>query len=163
MNAAQTVAMMTQPQTMLAQRRDALGLLARAKLDELVAPLAQHWGELAVRDLRQPEIGLVMVRGRIGGDGSAFNMGEATVTRAVVELPGGRRGYGQTLGRDREKARFAAIADALWQDETERVAVERAVLAPIRRRLAEERARTASETAATRVDFFTLVRGDPEK
>jgi len=38
--------------------------------------------------------------------------------------------------------------------------VERRVLAPIRTRLDAERDRRRAETAATRVDFFTLVRGE---
>ena len=56
-----------------------------------------------------------MLRGRAGGDGAPFNVGEATVTRAIVELPSGERGYGHILGRDAERARLAAILDALWQ------------------------------------------------
>ena len=92
----------------VAARRAALALLARATEPELSRPLAQFWPDLPVRVLRKPEIGLVMVRGRIGSDGAAFNLGEATVTRAVVELPGGQRGYGQMLGREARLARMAA-------------------------------------------------------
>lgn len=141
-------------------RRAALALLARATEPELAGPLARHWPGLAVRDLKKPEIGLAMVRGRMGGDGAAFNLGEATVTRAVVELAGGQRGHGQMLGRKPSLARLAAIADALWQEEAERRLVERDILGPIRLRLASETAKARAETAATRVDFFTLVRGD---
>jgi alpha-D-ribose 1-methylphosphonate 5-triphosphate synthase subunit PhnG len=154
---------MSTSQTEQAARRAAMAVLSRASRAELSGPLAERWPDLTVRDLKAPEIGLVMVRGRIGGDGAAFNLGEATVTRAVVELANGRRGHGAALGRDRAKARLAAIADALWLDEAERPHVERALLAPIRQRLQDERLRKAAETAATRVDFFTLVRGDPEK
>lgn len=146
----------------VAARRAALALLARATELELARPLAQFWPDLPVRDLRKPEIGLVMVRGRIGSDGAAFNLGEATVTRAVVELPGGQRGYGQMLGREGRLARLAAIADALWQDEASRSRIEEAVLAPIRQRLAQVAANEAAQAAATRVDFFTLVRGESE-
>jgi alpha-D-ribose 1-methylphosphonate 5-triphosphate synthase subunit PhnG len=143
------------------QRRAAMALLSRATRAELETPLAAHWPDLAVRELKPAEAGLVMVRGRIGGDGAPFNLGEASVTRAVVELKGGQRGYGFTLGRDRSKARAAAILDALWQVAGEREAVQRAVLEPIAARLAAGKARTQAETAATRVDFFTLVRGEP--
>jgi alpha-D-ribose 1-methylphosphonate 5-triphosphate synthase subunit PhnG len=101
-----------------------------------------------------------MLRGRIGGDGAPFNLGEATVTRAVVELPTGERGFAHILGRDAEKARLAAIADALWQREPARAEIEAAILAPIEARLAAETAKMRAETAATRVDFFTLVRGE---
>jgi alpha-D-ribose 1-methylphosphonate 5-triphosphate synthase subunit PhnG len=141
-------------------RKAVLALLARATKPELADPLARNWPDITVRDLRKPEIGLAMLRGRLGGDGAPFNIGEATVARAVVELEGGQRGHGQRLGRDASVARLAAIVDALWQDETERPRIERDILAPIRARLAAAKTRTRSETAATRVDFFTLVRGD---
>ncbi len=139
-----------------------MAALAKAEPAELAGPIERYWPRLDIRDLRAPEVGLVMLRGRIGGDGAAFNLGEATVTRAVVELSSGHRGYGQRLGRQPATARLAAVVDALWQDEAERVRVESEIVAPIRRRLAVETSRTKAETAATKVDFFTLVRGDPD-
>jgi alpha-D-ribose 1-methylphosphonate 5-triphosphate synthase subunit PhnG len=101
-----------------------------------------------------------MLQGRIGGDGSAFNLGEATVTRATVRIPSGEVGFSCVLGRDHQKARLAALCDALWQNPVSRGAVERNVLAPIRARQESERARQRAQTAATRVDFFALVRGE---
>jgi alpha-D-ribose 1-methylphosphonate 5-triphosphate synthase subunit PhnG len=101
-----------------------------------------------------------MVRGRIGGDGAAFNLGEATVTRAAVQIASGEVGFSYILGRDDRKARLCAVCDALWQSKRHRDAVERRVLAPIRARIEAERADARAETAATRVDFFTLVRGE---
>lgn len=142
-------------------RRDALWVLARASAAEL-GPIAVHLDAREARDLRGPEMGLVMVRGRVGGDGAPFNLGEATVSRAVVVTRKGLRGHGQRLGRDLAAARLAAIADALWQDEATRAFVERDVIAPVRDRLKREAALAAARTAATRVDFFTLVRGDSE-
>jgi len=141
-------------------RRRALALLARATAAELAAPLAELWPDLGVRELKPTESGLVMLRGRAGGDGAPFNLGEATVTRSIVELETGERGYGHVLGRDLEQALRVAILDALWQRETDRAVVEARVLAPIAARLAVARVKSASETAATRVDFFTLVRGE---
>jgi alpha-D-ribose 1-methylphosphonate 5-triphosphate synthase subunit PhnG len=146
----------------IAARRRAIGLLARALASELKTPLAQRWADHGARDLKPAETGLVMLRGRAGGDGAPFNLGEATVTRAVVELPGGERGYANVLGRDAERARLAAIFDALWQNAAERNAVEERVLAPIASRLAAARATASAEIAATRVDFFTLKRGEDE-
>jgi len=96
----------------------------------------------------------------MGGDGRAFNLGEATVTRAAIVLADGRTGFAYQLGRDRDKARAAAIIDALWQGE-ERAAIESA-LAPVRARLAETAAHDARRTAATRVNFFTMVRGEDQ-
>lgn len=146
----------------VSRRRAVMGLLARANRDELELPLSVHWPALEVRSLRSPEIGLVMLRGRIGGDGAAFNVGEATVSRAVVELATGERGYGQVLGRNPETARLAAIFDALAQRADAMAQVEAAVLGPIRSRLAVADVKSRTETAATKVDFFTLVRGESQ-
>jgi alpha-D-ribose 1-methylphosphonate 5-triphosphate synthase subunit PhnG len=145
-----------------ASRRAAMALLARATRAELEAPLLRHWPAIAARDLKPAESGLVMVRGRIGGDGAPFNLGEASVTRCVVETEHGVRGYAFTLGRDHEKTRLAALIDALWQDGEARPLIDREVLAPIARRIARGKHRDRGETAATRVDFFTLVRGEAE-
>lgn len=137
-----------------------MALLARASAAELGAPLSRFWPDCDARDLKPVETGLVMLRGRAGGDGAPFNLGEATVTRALVELPTGERGYGHVLGREPERARLMAILDALWQRPDCRASVEAQVLAPVAQRLGAERARAEAETAATRVEFFTLVRGE---
>ncbi|MCE1235965.1 MAG: phosphonate C-P lyase system protein PhnG [Hyphomicrobiales bacterium] len=139
-------------------RRAVMTLAAAATGEELAAVRAL--APAGVTDLRAPETGLVMVRGRMGGDGAPFNLGEATVTRAAVRLPSGTTGFGHLLGRDRARARDAAILDALWVEGRARDRLEIDVLSPIRRRLDAESAKLAAETGATRVDFFTLVRGD---
>ena len=160
MPAADPVAQRARDDVAIAARKRAMALLARAMTPEMAEPIERFWPGCEARDLKPVETGLVMLRGRIGGDGAPFNVGEATVTRAVVELPSGERGYGHILGRDAARARFAAIADALWQRPEARGEVEIAILAPIASRLAAEAAKTRAETAATRVDFFTLVRGE---
>src|SRR6187397_3486717 len=105
-------------------RQAAMAALAQADSAEL----ERLWDEARLtreaEAVRGPETGLVMLRGRVGGGGPPFNFGEATVTRATVRLPGGAIGHSYALGRDRKKARLAAIADALWQDPAQRAAVE---------------------------------------
>ena len=110
--------------------------------------------------LRGPETGLVTVRGRIGGGGAPFNTGEATVTRATIRLPSGQVGHAYALGRDKEKVRLAAILDASWCDEETRETVQTRVVVPLMARQAEADAKRRAETAATKVDFFTMVRGE---
>jgi alpha-D-ribose 1-methylphosphonate 5-triphosphate synthase subunit PhnG len=102
----------------------------------------------------------VMVRGRIGGDGAPFNLGEATVSRAAVRLATGEMGFGYTLGRDAQKARMIAFCDAMLQSNEFADTIEAAVLAPLRAAMVGEQDQKAAETAATRVDFYTLVRGE---
>jgi alpha-D-ribose 1-methylphosphonate 5-triphosphate synthase subunit PhnG len=148
-----------EPSGRQARRQAAMVVLAHSD----TTAIAGHLQALTVpphQDLRSPEDGLVMVRGRIGGDGAAFNLGEATVSRAAVRLATGEVGLGYTLGRDREKARMIALCDALLQSNEYADAVEAAVLAPLREAMTSERTRRAAEAAATRVDFYTLVRGE---
>ncbi|WP_280138132.1 phosphonate C-P lyase system protein PhnG [Methylobacterium sp. Leaf111] len=143
----------------LAPRQRAMARAGQASADELLAALARAGAAPEAEDLRAPETGLVMVRGRIGGDGRPFNAGEATVTRAAVRLPGGETGFAYHLGRDRARARLAAILDAHWQRPEARPALE-AALAEIAGHRAEAAQRAARKAAATRVTFFTLARGE---
>jgi alpha-D-ribose 1-methylphosphonate 5-triphosphate synthase subunit PhnG len=141
-------------------RKTAMAVFARASAGDLLE-LAEAAGlPLEAELLRGPETGLVTVRGRIGGGGAPFNTGEATVTRATVRLPSGQVGHAYALGRDKEKARLAATLDALWCAAATRAAVAEKVVAPLLRMLAEADAKRRSETAATKVDFFTMVRGE---
>jgi alpha-D-ribose 1-methylphosphonate 5-triphosphate synthase subunit PhnG len=142
-----------------AQRKASMAVLAHSD----AADIAGHLDAIALpphENLREPENGLVMVRGRVGGDGAPFNLGEATVSRAAVRLATGEVGFGYTLGRDRQKAQMIALCDALVQSDEFAGAVETKVLAPLRAALISGRASKAAETAATRVDFYTLVRGE---
>ena len=142
-----------------AQRKAAMAVLAHSGAVAIAGRLAA----IALPDhenLREPENGLVMVRGRAGGDGAPFNLGEATVSRAAVRLSTGEVGFGYTLGRDRQKARMIALCDALIQSAEHAGTVETQVLAPLRATIAAEQNRKAAETAATRVDFYTMVRGE---
>lgn len=143
-------------------RKAAMAVLARAEPTELESAWNDWSDRPQVRPVRGPETGLVMVRGRIGGGGAPFNLGEATVTRATVELSTGHVGHAHAFGSDREKVRHAAIIDALWQDETMRRTVEEKIVAPIRRRLDRQDKTRREEAAATGVDFFTMVRGEDE-
>jgi alpha-D-ribose 1-methylphosphonate 5-triphosphate synthase subunit PhnG len=142
-----------------ARRQAAMAVLAHSDSTDIAGQL-DGFAVPAHENLREPENGLVMVRGRIGGDGAPFNLGEATVSRAAVRLVTGEVGFGYTLGRDRDKARMIALCDALIQTADHAAAVEAQVLAPLRARVTAGRARRAAETAATRVDFYTLVRGE---
>lgn len=137
-------------------RKRWMGLLAKAK----PAALAALWDEAVEHDwLRPPEVGAVMVRGRIGGTGAPFNLGEMTVTRCALRLASGEVGHAYVQGRDRDHARRAAVIDALMQGP--RAAELRTrVLEPLAAAMAAAAELRAAKAAATRVEFFTLVRGD---
>lgn len=135
-----------------------MGLLARSRPDRLAALLAPL--DLPAHDwARAPESGAVMVRGRAGGTGAPFNLGEMTVTRCALRLATGEVGHAYVQGRDRAHATRAALVDALMQGPRAGE-VQAAVLDPLAADRAASRAARAGKAAATRVEFFTLVRGE---
>jgi alpha-D-ribose 1-methylphosphonate 5-triphosphate synthase subunit PhnG len=142
-----------------ARRKAAMAVLVHATGAEIADRLVAI-DVPAHESLREAEDGLVMVRGRIGGDGAPFNLGEATVSRAAVRLSSGDVGFGYTLGRDREKARMIALCDAMVQSDKFAAEVEAKVIAPLGAAMLASRNRKAAEAAATRVDFYTMVRGE---
>jgi alpha-D-ribose 1-methylphosphonate 5-triphosphate synthase subunit PhnG len=143
-----------------AMRRAAMAALAMAPGDELKRLVETAGIAVKAQLLRGPETGLVTVRGRIDGGGAPFNFGEATVTRATVRLATGEVGHSYALGRDREKARLSAITDALWQNPARRAEIEKKIIEPLRAAQAGTDEKRRAEAAATRVDFFTMVRGE---
>lgn len=137
-------------------RRGWMGLLARAPAERLAALMP----DLPAHDLlRRPEIGAVMVRGRTGATGAPFNLGEMSVTRCSVRLEGGAVGHAHVQGRDKSHALRAAVADALLQTEAA-AGLRAAVLEPLAAEETERRALRARKAAATKVEFFTMVRGE---
>jgi alpha-D-ribose 1-methylphosphonate 5-triphosphate synthase subunit PhnG len=145
---------------MQVRRRATMAVLAECGGAE-IASLVEGLEPLpAYDDMRAPENGLVMIRGRVGGDGAQFNLGEATVSRAVVRLATGEVGFGYVLGRDRDKARLIALCDALVQTKDHSADVENKIISLLRARIETQRDLRARQVAATKVDFFTLVRGE---
>ncbi len=144
-----------------------MSVLAKSDPDDLI----RAWDDLEDKPkwrwLRKPETGLVMVRGRAGGTGAPFNLGEITVTRCAVVTEGGENGADQSYtgqgylaGRNRRHAELAALFDALLQNSERRPALEDAVIKPLAARLEARRHQASAKSAATKVDFFTLVRGE---
>lgn len=133
-----------------------MATLARASLEQLEQLLAEQHPRLVYQLPKPAETGLCMVRGRMGGTGRPFNLGEMTLTRCLVQLDEGTLGVAYVRGRDRRQAELAAVADALLQ--TGRLSSE--ALAPIRATLDAARQARSAAVASTKVDFFTLVRGE---
>lgn len=143
-----------------ARRQQAMRILAGATSEDLRAVFDQSGVEAEAKMLRGPETGLVTLRGRMGGGGAQFNIGEATVTRATVKLETGEVGHAYHLGRDAERVRIAAIIDALMQRVESADLIEQRVLSLLKDSNAARDSRKRAETAATKVDFFTMVRGE---
>ena len=116
-------------------------------------PPAHSW-------LRRPETGTLMLRARIGGDGAQFNLGEATLTRCTLRLADGTVGVGTVRGRNPKQAEQIALCDALLQHPAHAEQVQTKIIDVLAQAESERRARRATEIAASKVDFFTLVRGE---
>jgi len=144
----------------LERRRRWMGVLAKAAPDELrrTATAAGPLPDYVL--LRRPETGLIQVRGRAGGGGAPFNLGEMTVTRCSVRLSDGTVGHAWVAGRDGRHSELAAVIDAMLQDPHRGTALEAAVIAPLEQARRDRAAAMSRKAAATRVDFFTLVRGE---
>jgi alpha-D-ribose 1-methylphosphonate 5-triphosphate synthase subunit PhnG len=149
-----------------AARREWMAVLARTPRQDLQAALnaALEGSPLPEFDwLRAPDIGLAMVRGRVGGTGDAFNLGEITVTRATLRLRmddgSAPVGIAVHTGRDKERAKLAALADALMQVPALQAHLRERLIAPLALRIAQHRAGKKAQAAATKVEFFTMVRG----
>ena len=154
---------MLQNNDALSARQDWMRLLACAPLDVLeswaLAPAVVHTQTSFVW-LRNPQTGLVMVRGRAGGTGDRFNLGEMTVTRCALRLHDGAHGVAYVQGRSHRKAELAALADALLQTPSVCSAVVQGLIVPLRARADAEARAQRRKTQATRVEFFTLARGE---
>lgn len=143
------------------QRSRWMSVLAKGELSAIEAA-CKSLGELPrVHWLRQPETGLVMVRGRIGGGGAKFNLGEVPVTRCAVRLDSGTVGMAWVQGRDAQHAALAATLDALLQEPRHQRAVLQHVIEPLAALQAQRHDIAARKAAATKVDFYTLAREAP--
>jgi len=136
-------------------RQSWMGIMARATVDDLETQWSAYQNTNYTM-LREPEIGLVMVRGRAGGTGQRFNLGEMTVSRCSVTLGDGTIGHGYVKGRNRRHAELIAVFDALFQQDQSR--------STFLDELSDAQSATVSErsarAAATKVDFYTMVRGE---
>ncbi len=118
---------------------------------------ASAWATLpAYRVLRGPEAGLVMVRGRTGGGGAPFNLGEMTATRCTVRTDVGCVGHAYVAGRNERLAELAAVADAMLQDPTRQTALLEEVIEPLAKMQQAQRDVVSAKAAATRVQFFAM-------
>ena len=142
-----------QHQATTTDRQRWMAVLARADLETLrrLCPVLP-----AHTRLRGPEIGMTMLRGRAGGTGSRFNLGEMTVTRCTIRNSTGLVGHAYIAGRNPDLAELAAQLDAALQDPTLRPALDATIIAPLEAAQAATRAEKSRRAAATRVDFFTM-------
>lgn len=126
--------------------------------------LTQHWQVLQLDPpceiIRQPEVGLARLQGRIGGKGERFNFADTTITRAAIRLSDGTLGYGYLRGRDKQHALLAAMIDGLLQQSEYRILLQTKLIAPLLHLQQQAEQQIATQASQSKVDFFTVVRGE---
>ena len=154
------------PQQAQAARQRRMAALAFADEITLEVEAAKLPDSFSHTFLRPPEAGLVMLEGRAGNTGQRFNVGEMLMTRCVVRLaPAGgsaTEGYAFVQGDRPRHAELAALFDALLQQQDWAQPLERSLIEPLVRKREQTLQARARETAPTKVDFFTLARGEDE-
>lgn len=137
-----------------------MAVLATADTDALMAFSDSVIATESFQDIRTAEVGLTQVRGRMGGTGSAFNLGDMTITRCVTRSQAGHYGYSYVAGRCKLHAQRAAELDALLQSESHYQQVMNTVVQPLLDAQQQQDRANREKTESTRVNFFTLVRGE---
>ena len=140
-------------------RKAWMSLLAKAPEGRVATMLDAAMARPEFTWLRPPEIGSTMVRGRAGGTGAPFNLGEVTVTRCALTLQSGEVGHAYLQGRRKADAEAAALVDALMQGPSSDT-VRAAILEPLALECAASSTARAGKAAATKVEFFTMTRGE---
>ena len=136
-----------------------MSLLAQADPAELALAMDAFAPPPDMAWLRPAQTGLYMLRGRVGGTGPQFNFGEITVTRCSVQA-GDHIGHAWVRGGNTRHAELAALADALLQDDGQHDTLHLQVIEPLRRSLDRRRDEASRKAAASKVEFFTVVRGE---
>lgn len=132
--------------------------MSRATRQDLETALDQLGNTPSYQHLRPAETGLVMLRGRAGGNGQPFNLGEMTVTRCSVTFSDGTQGHGYTAGRDKAKAELIAVLDGIMQQGDHTLTLQERLIDPLLARFSRQKDRQSRKAAATKVDFFTMAR-----
>ena len=141
-------------------RKEWMGVLARTGTESLEAAYARLDPEPRFEHLRPPEVGMAMVRARAEARGRAVQPRRNDHVPLLGPPCGRQRGPRlRGLGAMRGTPNWRRCFDALLQDPESGPALRRAVIEPLSASLAEGRRRRAAKTAATRVNFFTMVRG----
>ena len=146
---------------MIEKRKFWMSLLATSNQSDLL----NLWEQKKIRVnyiwLRTPEIGSIMAQGRMGVTGDKFNIGEVTITRCSLKLNCGTIGHSYVQGRSKKKAEISSLCDALMQTKMSKE-INKNIIIPLEKIKKDNKRKILSKAEATKVDFFTLVRGESD-
>lgn len=138
-----------------------MSLLATSNQSDLLNLWEQKKIKVNYVWLRTPEIGSIMAQGRMGVTGDKFNIGEVTITRCSLKLNCGTIGHSYVQGRSKKKAEISALCDALMQTKMSKE-INKNIIIPLEKIKKGNKDKILSKAEATKVDFFTLVRGESD-
>ena len=146
---------------MIEKRKSWMSLLATSSQSDLLNLWEQKKIKVNYVWLRTPEIGSIMAQGRMGVTGDKFNIGEVTITRCSLKLNCGTIGHSYVQGRSKKKAEISALCDALMQTKMSKE-INKNIIIPLEKIKKDNKHKILSKAEATKVDFFTLVRGESD-
>ena len=146
---------------MIVKRKSWMSLLATSNQSDLLNLWEQKKIKVNYVWLRTPEIGSIMAQGRMGVTGDKFNIGEVTITRCSLKLNCGTIGHSYVQGRSKKKAEISALCDALMQTKMSKE-INKNIIIPLEKIKKDNKRKILSKAEATKVDFFTLVRGESD-
>ena len=146
---------------MIVKRKSWMSLLATSNQSDLLNLWEQKKIKVNYVWLRTPEIGSIMAQGRMGVTGDKFNIGEVTITRCSLKLNCGTIGHSYVQGRSKKKAEISALCDALMQTKMSKE-INKNIIIPLEKIKKDNKDKILSKAEATKVDFFTLVRGESD-
>lgn len=142
------------------QRQQLISVLAKSSLQDIQQCWKHSLDEYQYSTLRQPQTGMVMAVARTEGKGEPFNLGEVSVTRCALRLNSGETGIGYVMGSNKQHALHIALLDAIAQKQNQYDEIHAQVIQPLQQKLLQAHQAQQQKTDTTRVDFFTLVRGE---
>lgn len=141
-------------------RKKWIGLLGCADPKDLEAARDDLTEGLDIRYVVKPETGMIMVQAKSDGSNARFNLGEVTVSRCVLDVKNKYTGTAWIMGSDLRHAELAALFDGLLQDPDYHDLLASTLMKDLKKKQAAKNRQLAEDASDTRVEFFTLKRGE---
>ena len=141
-------------------RKEWITLLGSADPVDLEAAIKELANKVEITHVMKPETGMIMVQAKADGSNGRFNLGEVTVSRCVLEVNNNFMGTSWVMGSDLRHAELAALFDALLQDPDTHDQLATTLIKELKAKQTAKNERLARDASDTRVEFFTLKRGE---
>ena len=142
------------------ERQNWIRILSGADTSRLILEYKKLAISVPHTTISGPETGLIMVQARADGSGPRFNLGEMSVSKCLLKVDDRYLGYGMVMGSEPEHARLAALFDGLLQHPDFSSQLKRDLIQKLEQEQKEAEKKMTQETGKSRVEFFTMKRGE---